>query len=226
MGIFTYTMTTVDDTEWRTFCFDSKEDKFDYIEELVKTKTDQYLISHETLDKKGLFKPHFHILYYIGRKASNALVKKVVEDLSLRAKSGSHGGKRKYASLNKNIPQSEINLFLTYLLKEGNYRSNGIDHELLSELQAKSFIKTQQSQYREQLYAHLDEKNIFKDFKNIYETASDEVYNRLKSIIIIFCINNNHQLTYNLKSQIINYLRITPLLEVCAKSHLLTHLIY
>lgn len=220
-------MTTVDDQHWGTFCFDAKEDKFDYIQQAVEKNCEKYVISFETRDKKGNFKPHFHILTFMGRKAKNALVRKVVDDLDLREKKGTHGGKRKYANLDKNIPQDELNLFIQYLMKEHNVRYKNIDHELISDLSAKAYIKTQQSQYREKLFQYLEGlTTIFPNCKqDQWHDQSPIIYNRIKGHIITYCIDNDHQLTHNLKSQIINYLRTTQQIDKNAKTQLLISLI-
>lgn len=213
-------MTTHADIDWRTFTFEATEDKFDYIEDLVKDKTDLYLISYETTGKKGQHKPHFHVLFYIDKRIKFNLVKKVVDDLNLR--STGRGGKRKYASLDKNIPEEELDYFIQYLCKEQNIRSSGIDLDKLESIKEKAYKKTQQSKFRDHLYQELEKEDIFT--KYLLED-SDQLYYVMKKRIVKFCIENEFNIPPNNKSLIINYLRITQYIELCDKVPIISNLI-
>lgn len=214
-------MSTVIEEDWRTASFDMKEDKWEYMLNIMeKYDIEKYLISYETRDKKGNFKPHFHLLLWADKTVKFNLVKKIVEDNNLRGTSGKHGGKRKYASLDKNIPLDELEYFMQYLCKEQNVKFKGISSQLISELKEKAYVKTKQTQFKEQLNIYLEEKSKLKDKDH------SEIYEQIKKLIIRFCIREEFNIPPNIKTLILNYLRITKHLNMDTKVELISHFLY
>lgn len=226
-----------DDYAWRTGTLDLSVDHFDFIEEAIKNKNiEEYLICHEQITRDGKEKPHFHILVFTERLNFTNLIKNFVHHFDLSNKSGKHGGKRRYTSKSSTIPQEELEHFMTYLCKDKNVRST-LDEESLQKLIDKSFKKEAHTQLIFRIYAHLDE--YFKEVpfpkeenwvtvgNTQYKTGdySGQVYKTIKKLIIEYHIDNNIKISPTLKSLIINYLRITELINKKTKTSILMSLI-
>ena len=189
------------DLSWRTATLDLEEKHFDHIENAIQQKDiEEYLISHEQITRDHKEKPHFHILVYTTPLNFTNLIKNFVTKFQLSNKSGKHGGKRRYTTLQKSIPSEELEHFMTYLCKDKNVRST-LDEDVLKKLIDKSFKKEANSHLVHRIYAYLDEYHKEPTFPretkpkqegNITfysgKDYSRTVYDHLKKLIIIFHI--------------------------------------
>jgi hypothetical protein len=108
----------------RTFFIDGGVKEFDYIEQVVRDyNITQYLIAHESHNRNGDFKPHFHFLVHTTHGNFTNIIKHFVEKYNLRNESGQNGGLRKYGQHKAGKPIHDLDKYATYLCKDGNIRS-------------------------------------------------------------------------------------------------------
>lgn len=124
-----------------TFFIDLTVDKFDELEEIVKTRygIEEYMISHEQFNEKQEEKPHYHFIIYTTEKNFTNLLQYLVKYYNLKNVSGNRGGRRKYGRLK--APIQDLNKLKIYCAKDGNIRSS-YSPDILDELYRQSFKKT------------------------------------------------------------------------------------
>lgn len=146
------------------------------IESIVRDdyNIEEYLISYETINKKGEYKPHFHFIVFSNYKNVTNLIQKFVRDYSLSNTSGKRGGKRYYAR--DKTPVRNLERLKIYCTKEGNILSS-YSNEVLEELYRQSFMKDTQTP-RDKCMAWVEET-----FKKQYYLNDL----RLKQHIILWC---------------------------------------
>lgn len=113
--------------KYYTFYIDLSEDKFDYVETVVKSYINShYLIAYEHYNSKGELKPHFHFIVYCEVNQKNNIYKKILTDHKLFVKG--KGGYRPYGMLKK--PIRDPQRLKAYCMKDKNVRTNLPDEEL------------------------------------------------------------------------------------------------
>jgi len=157
------------------------------LESLVRDEysIEEYLISYETIDKKGGEKPHFHFIVFSNYANVTNLIQKLVRDYKLSNTSGKRGGKRFYAR--DKTPIRNLELLKVYCSKEGNVLSS-YSNEVLDELYRKSFLKDTQTP-RDKCLAYVEET-----FKKQYYLNDL----RLKQHIILWCMEQRFQIRKNI----------------------------
>jgi len=144
--------------DYRTFFCDIEEKHFDEVEKvLVAHDVEQYLLAHESHNREGKLKPHFHFLVFTTEKNLRALVKVYVEKYDLRNTTGAKGGVRRYGTHAKGKPLHDVEKFATYLCKGGNVRST-FPEEALAKYMKDAYQKDQSNIDSEVLLSHLLEQ--------------------------------------------------------------------
>lgn len=167
------------------FYIDGTEDKFDYVEDLVKQHDiTEYLISHELKNSKDEDKPHFHIIILTDEKTYANFIKKLRNALDAYNKVKGSGGYRPYGRIKQ--PIRDIHKLKVYCSKDGNVRSS-YSAEVLEALYKESHKKNAVDAFKEELIKTLDEIE--------FDLSGYDVKDKLYQTIIKMMIKNDMKIS-------------------------------
>lgn len=194
--------------KWINAFIDVGVEHIDFVDyQFKKHNIHEYIISHETKPRD-----HFHLVGFTTRKNWDNTMKTFLDKFDLRTKraKGVVGGKVKYGTDNK--PVSWIDNLKSYVLKQtkGDFstvRSSNIDSDALMKYYEKSYEKEEKKKIVQELHEHLEETFDFNFTYNNGNTPPQYHDQRRMDQI-----QTN---IFNLKLDIINYLRINTDINMC-----------
>lgn len=170
-------MTKEGPKEWIACRFDISEEHYDYVEEKVK----QYGLGDYVIGFEKSSKSHYHILMEGNDKIYKNFSKVLKEKFNLNK----NGKKHQYR---KEKEVRSVEQYKTYILKDGNYRSN-LDAEEIKKLYDQSYQKEDINPKNEEIVQELIKEEVYKlpQYKNSsYENRESilDFMSKVKIIII------------------------------------------
>lgn len=196
------------------FFVDIELSEFDNLIKILDAyKISKYLIAHETHNKKGQKKPHYHILGFMSPTTYKNLISKLIRDYKLKGEG--RGGKRFYGKITK--PIRDLQKMASYSLKDGNFRYKGYTEEEIKQYFAQSYKAETKISQIHKMYIELDKKFEYKQKIHIeigkgYKCETPELMNEVMREIIHYKIDHEQPFTANqLKNQTYKYFQWTKL---------------